>query len=160
MRNAEFESGKADREAAIASGKQYFLATPMQSAVPEAGGGSSYDKWLMMGNQPSGATSMKSTPLLGETRVYAGKKNIGVLSETSKSIHHIETHPDFRRQGVAKQMLKSSNYVRGRDGRDAPLVHGEVRTPSGDAWAKAVGGELPTKTPSFGTTVSLLEDQK
>lgn len=160
MRNAEFESGKADREAAIASGREHPLSSPMQSAVPEAGGGKSYDKWLMMGNQPSGANAMKITPLLGETRVYAGKKNIGVLSETSKSIHHIQTHSDFRRQGVAKQMLKSSNYARGRDGKAAPLVHGEVRTPSGDAWAKAVGGELPTKIPSFTTKGSMLEDLK
>jgi hypothetical protein len=159
MRNAEFEAGKAAREAAIAAGGSPY-STPMQSAVPDAGGGTTYDKWIMMGNHPSGATATKITPLLGETRVYAGKKNIGVLSETSKAIHHIQTHTDNRRQGVATQMLRTSNFVRGRDGRDAPLVHGDVRTPSGDAWAKSVGGELPPKIPSFGTTVSMLEDIK
>jgi hypothetical protein len=93
-------------------------------------------------------------------RMYKGKQNIGILDVSGNKIHHIETQEDSKRKGVAKTMYRLANFAAGRGGAEGPVSHGDIRTPSGDSWAKSVGGELPTRIPAFGINRSLLEHRK
>jgi hypothetical protein len=129
MRNEDFEAGKASAQGVSPSN---LFGT----------------KWVMTGG-PSGVTAISSNPIGGETHAFAGKKNVGKLIELRDKVHNIRVNTDYQRKGVATQLLRTANFERGRQGNSGPIGHGEIRTPSGDAWAKAVGGELPPKVPSF-----------
>lgn len=113
-------------------------------------------------NSPGGATSatVSSFPSITEVKLFKGKKNIGMVDAVGGEIDHIQTAEDFKRQGVATEAFRLANFAHGRTGGEKPLEHGTVRTPSGDAWAKATGDKLPERTPSFGLSGSRLEDRK
>jgi hypothetical protein len=153
-RNDAFEDGRA---AQAAAGDSF----PTKMFAPRKGPNERLRIDLMMGDHPSGATSatVEGVPGFSSTvRVYKGKKNIGVL-EGGDKIDHIQTHSDYQRKGVATDMLRIANFAAGRIGASEPIKHGDVRTPSGDAWAKAVGGKVPQRIPSFGMQRSRLEDR-
>ena len=58
----------------------------------------------------------------------------------------IEVHPEHRRQGVATKMWGMVNSLsRTTEGIPAPR-HSSSRTPSGEKFAKSIGGELPKRT--------------
>ena len=148
-RTKAFKAGQAAREA----GQRYA-----PTKVPG-------DKWssihIMMGDHPSGVTSatIEGIPGLSSTvRMYKGKKNVGVLN-SGRDIEHIETHSEHMRQGIATEMDRLANFSAGLAG-NKQIAHGTTRTSSGDAWADAVGGRKPEKTPSFGITKSLLKDME
>jgi GNAT superfamily N-acetyltransferase len=69
-----------------------------------------------------------------EVRGHVGFLHINPDGET---IGNIFVAPDHRRKGVGTAML---NYA-----KQLGVVpkHSSNRTPEGDAWAKAVGGDLP-----------------
>ena len=151
-----FEAGKAARAAAQANGEPDFE----KSAHHYDAKGRAPGEWVMLGNQPSGATSAEiygngNTGV--DVNVYKDKKNIGTLQTSKGEIQHIQTHSDFRRQGVANLMDRMGNFAMGRLG-GKPIEHASVRTEAGDAWAKAVGGNIPTRVPSFGIQGSRLRD--
>jgi hypothetical protein len=153
-RNEAFEAGKAAQAAAG------DLFPTKMFAGQKVNGRLRAD--IMLGNQPSGATSatVEGVPGFSSTvRVYKGKKNIGVL-ESGDKIDHVQTHSDYQRKGVATNMLRIANFAAGRIGASNPIEHGDVRTPSGDAWAKKVGGKTPQRIPSFGMQGNKLEDIK
>lgn len=60
-------------------------------------------------------------------------------------IQHIEIHPDLRRQGLATKLYNFGHEIH----EEIPTIpapkHSDSRTASGDAWARAVGGELPPR---------------
>jgi len=62
-------------------------------------------------------------------------------------IQHIETHPEMRRQGLATKLYKFGHELHD----DIPSIpaptHSESRTGSGNAWAHAVGGDVPKLNP-------------
>jgi hypothetical protein len=154
-RNDAFETGKAAQAAA----NDYF---PTKMFAPRKNDSERLRTDIMLGNQPSGATAatVEGVPGFSSTvRVYKGKKNIGVL-EGGDKIDHIQTHSDYQRKGVATGMLRIANFAAGRIGASKPIEHGDVRTPSGDAWAKKVGGKTPQRIPSFGMQGNKLEDLK
>jgi hypothetical protein len=128
---------------------------------PDAKGGRTPEQWLMLGNQPSGATAAKleGFPKMGyhSVNIYKDKKHIGNLDVDKDSIDNIQTHTDFRHQGVATLADRIANFSAGRHG-GKPVEHGTVRTQAGEDWAKAVGGDLPPRIPSFGIQGSRLRD--
>lgn len=151
-RNEAFEAGKAAREAASQSYPTPYLHT----TVP---GDSRMSTHIMMGDQPSGVTSatVEGVPgLVSTVRMYKGKKNVGVM-DSGDAVDHIQTHSDHQREGIATQMDRLANFAAGREGK-GPIRHGDTRTPSGDAWAKKVGGETPTRIAAFGMRESRLKD--
>lgn len=152
-RNEAFEGGKAERAKAAAISEIEGVRNPYNQP-----------RDIMLGgkNSPGGATSASITafPSITEVRLYKGKKNIGMVETLGGEIDHIETAKDFTRKGVATEAFRLANFAHGRVGGSKPLEHGSVRTPSGDAWAKATGDKLPERTPSFGTSRSRLEDRK
>ena len=66
-----------------------------------------------------------------------------VLDEGGK-VQAVETHPKYRRQGLAKKLwgIAQENTAQGAP---APS-HSAMRTRSGEAWAKKVGGEVPPRS--------------
>lgn len=152
-RNEAFESGKAAKAEAVASGKEYSFGGPY-----------SRDQDIMLNSKtsPGGATSatIGSSPSLTQVKLYKGKQNIGMLDALGGEVFHIETASDFKRQGVATEAFRLANFAHGRSAGEAPIKHGTTRTPSGDAWAKSTGDKLPEKVPSFGISASQLENRK
>ena len=69
-------------------------------------------------------------------------------SDSATEILAIEVSPEHRRKGLATAALKHSQTV-ARASRGAIPVprHSSHRTNAGDAWAKAVGGDIPTRIP-------------
>jgi hypothetical protein len=153
-RTEAFEAGKA----AIPAGSNPTLDNPYYHPKQKEPASTS----IMMGDNPQGITSAHIQGFPGRfstTRVYKGKKNVGMLMEDGRGIEHIQTHSDHRREGIANMVDRLANFAAGRSG-EGPIKHGTTRTPSGDAWAKKAGGPLPEREASFGISHSLLEDLK
>jgi GNAT superfamily N-acetyltransferase len=51
-------------------------------------------------------------------------------------IHHVRVEPEFRHQGIATAMLADARTL------IPDIRHSHTRTADGDAWARAVGGEI------------------
>lgn len=151
-RNEAFEGGKAQKAEAVASGKEHSFQSPY-----------SREQDIMVGgkNSPGGATSASVTsfPSLTVVRTYKGKKNIGTVEAVGGEVRHIQTASDYKRQGVATEAFRLANFAHGRGGGEKPLKHANVRTPSGDAWAKSTGDRLPKLDPSGGIIQSRLFDK-
>ena len=62
----------------------------------------------------------------------------------SGSVNWVRTHEDYRGLGVASTLWEKANKLSEGTGIKAP-VHSKHRTDEGDAWAKSVGGETPTR---------------
>jgi GNAT superfamily N-acetyltransferase len=54
------------------------------------------------------------------------------------AIEQIETHPEFRRQGIATALYNAAKDANRHDPSIPAPVHSSARTPSGNAWAKSV----------------------
>lgn len=151
-RNDAFESGKAAKANAVASGKEYAFESPY-----------SREQDLMVGgkNSPGGANSASVTSFPGLTvvRMYKGKKNIGTVEAVGGEVKHIQTASDYKRQGVATEAFRLANFAHGRGGGEEAIKHSATRTPSGDAWAKSTGGRLPKLDASGGIIQSRLFDR-
>lgn len=55
-------------------------------------------------------------------------------------IEDIETHPDYRRQGIATAMYRTAQDWSRQNGQIG-LVHSSTRTHAGNEWAVAVGDQ-------------------
>jgi GNAT superfamily N-acetyltransferase len=68
----------------------------------------------------------------------AGELELESASEDgSHKVNHIQVAPEFRRQGVATELWRTAERA-GLKPR-----HSDSRSDVGDAWAHAVGGDLP-----------------
>lgn len=65
-------------------------------------------------------------------------------ADKTGELQHISVNWDSRRQGIATRMWDRANQLAEERGIPAP-VHSPERTKEGDAWAKAVGGDLPKR---------------
>lgn len=64
------------------------------------------------------------------------------LDEEGK-VQGVETHPDYRRQGLAKKLW---DYAGSRSDIGIPEPkHSTMRTKEGEVWAHGVGGEVPKR---------------
>ena len=61
-------------------------------------------------------------------------------------INAVETRPEFRRKGIATNLLEMAQHAASEDPEIPTPKHSASRTASGDKWAKAVGGELPKRS--------------
>lgn len=70
--------------------------------------------------------------------------NLGWMQwrDDTGKIEHIMVNNDRRRQGIATAMWNRAHQLSQERNIPAPQ-HSSQRTPSGDAWAKAVGGPVP-----------------
>jgi GNAT superfamily N-acetyltransferase len=67
---------------------------------------------------------------------------VGTMGLDEKGrIQHIETHPEMRRQGLATKLYKFATEIHGDIPSIPAPVHSGTRTPEGDKWARAVGGD-------------------
>ena len=58
-------------------------------------------------------------------------------------VQGVETHPDYRRQGLATKLW---NYAKSQSAMGIPEPqHSRTRTKEGEEWAKKIGGELPPR---------------
>lgn len=151
-RNEAFESGKAAKAEAVASGKEREFRGPYSS-----------EQDIMLGGKtsPGGATSatVSASPVLTRVKMFKGKQNIGMVDTIGGEVHHIQTASDFKRQGVATEAFRLANFAHGRSGGKEPLKHAPLRTSSGDEWAKSTGDKLPKKTASAGIMYNQLENR-
>lgn len=74
----------------------------------------------------------------------SGKYLSNMLLNEKGEVNAVETHPKYRRQGLAKKLWDIAN-TNAEQGAPAP-VHSGTRTRAGEAWAKKVGGEVPPRT--------------
>jgi len=84
-------------------------------------------------------------------RVVAKQGNTPVAQLSWKprtgEISDVFVEKPLRRQGLATEMFKRAHHFSSQfEGVVSPR-HSEHRTEEGDAWAKAVGGDLPERTP-------------
>lgn len=84
-------------------------------------------------------------------RVLAEKEGttVGQLSWKPRTgeISDVFVERPFRRQGIGREMFRQAIHLSSQfEGVLAPK-HSEHRTEEGDAWANAVGGEVPSLTP-------------
>lgn len=64
------------------------------------------------------------------------------LDEEGK-VQGVETHPDYRRQGLARKLW---DYAKSQSEMGIPEPkHSATRTKEGEEWAKKIGGELPKR---------------
>jgi len=73
---------------------------------------------------------------------HQGDQPVGFIAwnPSHGEIEDIETHPDFRRQGVATSLYKKATEWSDENGQVAPR-HSSIRTQAGHRWAIRVGGE-------------------
>lgn len=74
----------------------------------------------------------------------SGKYLSNMVLDHEGKVSAVETHPDFRKQGLAKKLwgIAQENTDQGAP---APQ-HSAMRTKEGEAWAKKVGGEVPPRS--------------
>lgn len=65
----------------------------------------------------------------------------------SGEIKDIFVEKPYRRQGLASELFRRAHHMSTQFDDVVPPRHSEHRTEEGDAWAKAVGGEVPPLTP-------------
>lgn len=73
-------------------------------------------------------------------------RNLGFMEWSDKTgeLQNIRVNEDSRRQGVATSLWQKAHELADERGITRP-VHARERTPEGDAWARAVGGEIPKR---------------
>lgn len=73
-------------------------------------------------------------------------RNLGFMEWSDKTgeLQNIRVNDDVRRQGVATALWNRAHELASEQGITRP-VHARERTKEGDAWAKAVGGAIPTR---------------
>jgi GNAT superfamily N-acetyltransferase len=73
----------------------------------------------------------------------SGKYLSNMALDEKGKVQAVETHPQYRRQGLAKKLwgIAQENTAQGAP---APQ-HSSTRTRAGEAWAKKVGGEVPPR---------------
>lgn len=62
----------------------------------------------------------------------------------SGDVNWVRTHHDYRGLGVATTLWEKAHKLAADTGIKAP-IHSKHRTDEGEAWAKNVGGEIPTR---------------
>lgn len=73
----------------------------------------------------------------------SGKMLANMNLDAEGKVQGVETHPDYRRQGLATKLW---NYAKERSDMGIPEPkHSSARTKEGEEWAKKVGGELPKR---------------
>jgi hypothetical protein len=60
-------------------------------------------------------------------------------------VFSINVASDRRRQGLATAMWHRAHAISAKNPDVIPPQHSRIRSPEGDAWARAVGGELPER---------------
>ena len=75
-------------------------------------------------------------------------KHVGMMHLNHEGVvNGIDVHPDHRRQGIASTMWQVAEQA-AKENKDIPAPqHSERRTVSGDKFAKAIGGDLPKRSP-------------
>lgn len=67
----------------------------------------------------------------------------------SGEVMGLETHPEFRRQGLASELWHAAQqFSQATPGVPAPQ-HSGLRTKAGEQWAKKVGGDVPARNGSL-----------
>lgn len=81
--------------------------------------------------------------------VNEGDRAIAQLSWSPRhgEISDVFVEKNRRRQGLATQMFKHAAHISSQFDDVPQPRHSSRRTQEGDAWAKAVGGELPEHQP-------------
>lgn len=74
----------------------------------------------------------------GVLTLTSGDAMVGQLSWRNRVLQNVFVHPTFRRQGIARALWDEANVRSG-----LPITHSPDRTADGDAWAHAVGGDVP-----------------
>ncbi len=85
-------------------------------------------------------------------RMLANKEGstIGHVSWSPRedgSITDVFVEASYRRQGIASELFKRATHLSSQFSDVPTPVHNSRRTASGDAWAKAVGGNIPELEP-------------
>lgn len=68
--------------------------------------------------------------------------------ENTGEINDIRVAPEHQRKGVATAMYRMAQQLSGEYGV-LPPKHSDDRSDQGDAWARAVGGEVPPQTTAW-----------
>lgn len=76
---------------------------------------------------------------------------------TRGSVTWVETHPRYRRQGLATEMWKKAQEVAQSNEQIPEPEHSNTRTEQGDAWARKVGGRVPEQWGSYAEPDSVLK---
>jgi len=80
-----------------------------------------------------------------------GHSTVGFLEwqgSSTDNYNHIQAvyvRPDMQRKGIATKMWKHAHHISEQFESIAPPRHAPTRTNEGDAWARAVGGDIPPK---------------
>lgn len=96
------------------------------------------------GNAPY-SYKFKNSKFFAEVTAHHQGKKVGEMwwNKDSGEIENIDVKPEHRRRGVATGMWNHA-HSNAREAGVARPVHAVMRSNAGDAWAKAVGGEIPS----------------
>jgi hypothetical protein len=93
------------------------------------------------------------SPIGEETRhkvtAKQGDLPVGELewfSRGNNAVSNVYVREDFRRQGVATRMWDTAHEAASSTRGVKPPKHSKDRTNAGDAWAKSVGGRVPSRS--------------
>jgi len=79
----------------------------------------------------------------------SGKYLSNMVVNRNGEVSGLETDPNLRRQGHAKELWNAAHeHAETTPGVPTPQ-HSRLRTKAGEAWAKAVGGEVPPRQGSL-----------
>ena len=71
----------------------------------------------------------------------------GEPKDTFNHVQEVFVEPSMRRKGIATEMWKHAHHISTQFDNVNPPSHNPSRTDKGDAWAKSVGGYVPTRHP-------------
>lgn len=104
----------------------------------------------MLNEQQFGANEgytykMKSKKFFAEVTAHHNGKKVGDLwwNKDNGEVENVQVDPSHRRKGVATGMWNHAN-ANAREHEVSRPKHAVMRSDAGDAWAKAVGGEIPS----------------
>jgi GNAT superfamily N-acetyltransferase len=60
-------------------------------------------------------------------------------------ISHLDVKPEYRRKGLATKLFQKARELSEKDDSIASPQHSPMRSEDGDAWARAIGGNIPDR---------------
>jgi GNAT superfamily N-acetyltransferase len=80
-----------------------------------------------------------------QLRHPADRKTSLIWHKGEGTIFSVQVAPHLQRQGVATAMWHHARALAAERPDIVPPKHSQIRSGQGDAWARAVGGELPER---------------